>query len=85
MAGPSALATVMIMSAQSSAQPWVGLGMLILAWAATALLLFLGVVLGGLIPMRLLTALERLAGLLLAVIAIHMVMTGIRAYLVVGR
>ncbi|MBP1627777.1 MAG: rane protein [Holophagaceae bacterium] len=85
MAGPSALATVMIMSAQSSAQPWVGLGMMALAWFAMAFLLFLGVALGGLIPTRLLMAMERLAGLLLSVIAIHMVMTGIRTYLVAGR
>nr|WP_320133777.1 MarC family protein [uncultured Holophaga sp.] len=85
MAGPSALAMVMIMAAQSNAHPWVGLGMVVLAWAATAILLFIGVALGGLIPTRLLMAMERLAGLLLAVISIHMVMTGVRSYLVAVR
>ncbi len=81
MAGPSALATVMIMSAQSNANPLLGLGMMLLAWLMTAVLLVLGVQLGALIPQRLLAAFERLSGLLLAVVAVHMVMTGIRAYL----
>lgn len=81
MAGPSALATVMIMAAQSAAAPWAGLGMMALAWFVTALLLVIGVVLGNLLPSRLLIAFERLSGLLLAVISVHMVMTGVRAYL----
>jgi multiple antibiotic resistance protein len=81
MVGPSALATVMIMAAQSAAQPLVGLAMMGLAWFSTAALLLLGVVMGGLIPARLLIALERLSGLLLAVIAVHMVMSGIQTYL----
>jgi len=84
MAGPSALATVMIMAAQSAADPLVGLGMMTLAWFVTAVLLVVGVTLGNLLPSRLLVAFERLSGLLLAVIAVHMVMTGVRAYLVVG-
>ncbi len=79
--GPSALATVMIMAAQSAAQPFVGLTMMGLAWLATAVLLVVGVFMGTLIPARLLVALERLSGLLLAVIAVHMVMTGVQSYL----
>ncbi len=80
IAGPSAIATVMIMAAQSGAAPLVGLAMIALAWAATAVILFTGVVLESYIPSRLLPALERLSGLLLAVIAVHMLMTGIQAY-----
>ena len=56
--------------------------MMALAWFVTAVLLVLGVVLGSFIPDRLLVAFERLSGLLLAVISVHMVMTGVRAYLV---
>lgn len=37
---------------------------------------------GSLIPQRLLIALERLFGLLLALIAVHMLMSGIQTYLV---
>ena len=81
MVGPSALATVMIMAAQSAAEPLVGLVMMGLAWFFTAALLLLGVIMGGLIPARLLIALERLSGLLLAVIAVRMIMTGLQAYL----
>jgi multiple antibiotic resistance protein len=82
MVGPSALATVMIMAAQSTAQPLIGLGMMGLAWFFTAALLLIGVIMGGLIPARLMMALERLSGLLLAVIAVHMVMSGVQTYLV---
>lgn len=83
MAGPSALATVMIMSAQSEANPLIGMGMMTLAWLVSAILLVGGVRVGHFIPQRLMEAFERLSGLLLAVISVHMVMTGIRAYLVV--
>jgi len=60
----------------------VGLTMMGLAWLATAVLLLVGVFMGSLIPARLLVALERLSGLLLAVIAVHMVMSGLQSYLV---
>ncbi|HEX3048292.1 MAG TPA: MarC family protein [Bacillota bacterium] len=79
--GPSALATVMIMAAQSAAHPLVGLTMMGLAWFGTSALLLVGVLMGTLIPAKLLVALERLSGLLLAVIAVHMVMTGVQSYL----
>lgn len=83
MAGPSALATVMIMAAQSESSPLTGLGMMTLAWFVTAVLLLIGVRLGSYIPNRLLIAFERLSGLLLAVISVHMIMTGVRAYLTI--
>lgn len=79
--GPSALATVMILAAQSAAQPFIGLAMMGLAWLATAVLLLIGVLMGSMIPARLMVALERLSGLLLAVIAVHMLMTGLQTYL----
>lgn len=78
--GPSALAMVMIMAGQSAATPWTGFGMISLAWLASSAILYLGVAVGGFIPARLLVAIERLTGLLLAVIAVHMLMTGIQAY-----
>ena len=81
MVGPSALATVMIMAAQSASQPLAGLMMMGLAWLLTAVLLLIGVLLGSIIPARLLIALERLAGLLLALIAVRMFMSGIQTYL----
>jgi multiple antibiotic resistance protein len=80
MAGPSALATVMILAAQSSANLLAGFGMMTLAWFATAVILFAGVALGAYIPPRLLAALERLTGLLLSILAVHMLMSGLQAY-----
>lgn len=82
VAGPSALATVMILAAQSAGEPLVGLGMMTLAWFATTVLLVVGATAGTLLPRHLLLAFERLSGLLLAVVSVHMVMTGVRAYLV---
>lgn len=83
ISGPSALATVMIIAAQSTAQPLIGLGVISLAWFITSLLLLAGVILGSVIPSRILIALERLSGLLLAVIAVHMLMTGIQTYFLI--
>ncbi len=80
MVGPSAMATVMIMAAQSAENPFVGFGMMTLAWTATAIILLTGVALGAYIPVRLLAALERLTGLLLSVIAVHMLMSGIKTF-----
>ena len=86
VAGPSALATVMIMimAAQSTSDPLAGLARMTLAWFITAVLLVLGVVRGSSIPPRILTAFERFSGLLLAVIAVHRLMTGIQSYPVVA-
>jgi len=83
MAGPSSLATVIIMSAQSAGNPLEGLTMITLAWFGMFVILLLGVILGRYIPVRLLAALERLTGLLLSVIAVRMLMTGLQTYLVV--
>jgi multiple antibiotic resistance protein len=80
IAGPSALTTVMLMAGQSADKPWDGLGMLALAWGASAIILCVGVTFGSRFPPRLIQALERLAGLLLIVMGIHMVMSGAMAY-----
>ena len=80
IAGPSALATVMLMSGLSGESQWAGLGMVGLAWGASTLLLLTGVAVGSRLHPRLAGAIERLMGLLLIVVAIHMVMTGAQAY-----
>ena len=80
IAGPSALTTVMLMAGQSADNLWMGLGMVGLAWTASTVILCGGVALGGRLHPRLVQALGRLAGLLLIVMAIHMVMSGAQAY-----
>lgn len=85
MAGPSAMTTVIIMSAQSADAPIAGFGMMALAWLASAVLLVMGVTLGAYIPPRLLPAMERLMGLLLSVIAVHMLMGGLQTYFAAPR
>jgi multiple antibiotic resistance protein len=84
IAGPSALATVMVLATESSSRPWAGLGTMALAWLATTVVMLLGVRMGTRIPVRLLVAVERLSGLLLALIAVHMLMTGIHSYWTIG-
>ena len=74
----------MILATQSSSHPLAGLGTMTLAWFATAVVMLAGVLIGGRIPVRLLIAFERLSGLLLALIAVHMLMTGIHSYTMVG-
>jgi multiple antibiotic resistance protein len=80
MVGPSALATVMIMAGQSSGKHLITIGMMSLAWLVSAGLLLLGVVVGAMMSAKLMVALERLSGLLLSVISVHMIMTGIQTY-----
>jgi multiple antibiotic resistance protein len=81
MAGPSALAMVMLMAAQSAGDRWLGLSMVAAAAGSSVAILTLGIIVGGYIPERLLHALHRLAGILLIVLAVHMFMSGIKAYL----
>jgi len=80
MVGPSALATVMIMAGQSAGTHWITIGMMGLAWLVSAGLLLIGVIVGSMMSSKLLIALERLSGLLLSVISVHMIMTGIQHY-----
>lgn len=81
MAGPSALAMSTLMAAESGDHPWLGFGMLACAAASSVGILALGVTVGSYIPNRLLHAMQRLAGILLIVLAVHMFMGGVKAYL----
>ena len=54
---------------------------LVIAWAATAAILFSATYLYKWLGMRVLTALERLMGMLLVAISVQMLMDGIAAFL----
>jgi multiple antibiotic resistance protein len=78
VAGPSAMATVMLlMSREPGRWPewWVALTA---AWSACALILVLGSRLSRLIGQRGLIAMERLMGLVLVAVAVEMFLEGIR-------
>ncbi|MEP6670680.1 MAG: MarC family protein [Chthoniobacter sp.] len=80
LAGPSALASVLfVMSSDPSRWPeW--LAAVLLAWAATGLILFYSTALAELLKRRGLVAMERLMGMVLIAIATKMVLTGIGAF-----
>ncbi len=54
---------------------------LVLAWAATAAILFLAPTLQRLLGNRVLTALERLMGMVIVAISVQMLLDGIVAFL----
>lgn len=83
VAGPSAMATaLLLMSTEPERWPtWVAA--IVLAWTATALILLAAGSLQRLMGDRALTAMERLMGMLLVTVAVEMVMSGIADF--VGR
>jgi multiple antibiotic resistance protein len=80
-AGPSVLATeLLFMSSEPHRWP-VWLAALCLAWLASALILYFCGGLRRILGDRGLTALERLMGMLLVLVAVEMLMQGLRQYL----
>jgi multiple antibiotic resistance protein len=80
-AGPSMLATeLLFMSSEPERWP-VWLGAVVLAWLASAAILYFASDLRKLLGDRGLTALERLMGMLLVIVAVEMLMRGVAEYL----
>ncbi|MFN0178224.1 MAG: MarC family protein [Gemmatimonadales bacterium] len=81
VAGPSALATVLLLTSREPDR-WVEwLIALTLAWLATATILFFSTAFTRLLGSRGLVAVERLMGMLLVVVAVEMILSGLREYL----
>lgn len=88
MAGPSAMATVILMRSPSGLGPdnlWWGLLAVLIAWSASCLILQIGPFLARVLGSRGMHATERLMGMLLIVISVHLMMTGITPYLELVR
>jgi multiple antibiotic resistance protein len=79
-AGPSVLATELLLISRDPDRWPVWLGALFLAWLASAIILYLASDLRRLLGERGLTALERLTGMLLVVVAVEMMMQGVSQY-----
>lgn len=81
IAGPSAIATIILVHGTS--ERWFSTGLLALgiAWGLTTVLLLLAPEVIRLLGKRLLVAGERLTGLLLTVIAVQMMLGGIEAFI----
>ncbi|KGT91075.1 antibiotic transporter [Erwinia typographi] len=81
VAGPSLLATLMLLSHQYPGQMSHLVGALLIAWGATVVILLLSGMFLRLLGEKGVNALERLMGLILIMLATQMFLDGIRAYL----
>ena len=81
IAGPSGMAAVMLMGSNEPGRLRDWSIALLIAWAATAAILFSATVLYRFLGTRVLTALERLMGMLLVAISVQMFLDGLSAYL----
>jgi multiple antibiotic resistance protein len=80
-AGPGMLATELLFMQREPHRWPVWLGAVVLAWLASAIILYFAGKLRELLGERGLTALERLMGMLLVVVAVEMLMRGASEYL----
>lgn len=81
VAGPSALASVLLIMNQDPTRSLDWLFALLIAWTCTGLIILLSGFLARILGNKGLVAIERLMGMLLVAIAIQMVMTGIRNFM----
>jgi multiple antibiotic resistance protein len=81
VAGPSGMAAVMLLGSQYPGRMLDWSLALVLAWAATAAILFSATYLYKVLGSRVLVAVERLMGMLLVAISVQMLLDGLKAYL----
>jgi multiple antibiotic resistance protein len=82
VAGPAVLAAVMLYSGQHKADAMLTVGAIIIAWAASTLILLSSSLWKKLLGVRGLIACERLMGLILTLIAVQMFLEGLQAFLI---
>ncbi|WP_256645191.1 YhgN family NAAT transporter [Thermomonas paludicola] len=81
IAGPSGMAAVMLLGSQEPGRMGDWMLALTLAWLATAIILFCATWLKKLLGTRVLTAVERLMGMVIVAISVQMLLDGIASYL----
>lgn len=81
IAGPSAIATVMLIVAHHPGQLMMHIGSLSIAMALTLASLFLSTTLKRLVGTNVIAAIERLMGLVLTAVSIDMILSGAASYL----
>ena len=81
IAGPSGMAAVMLLGSQEPGRMGDWMLALVLAWGATAAILFSATWLKKLLGTRVLTAVERLMGMVIVAISVQMLLDGIASYL----
>jgi multiple antibiotic resistance protein len=81
VAGPSVMATELLLMSQEPGRWLVWVVAVVLAWAASAVILYCSGMLQRLLGDRALSAMERLMGMLLVMVAVEMLMRGVAEYL----
>ena len=81
IAGPSGMAAVMLLGSQEPHRMGDWMLALVLAWAATAAILFSATYLKRLLGTRALTAIERLMGMVIVAISVQLLLDGLAGYL----
>ena len=81
VAGPSGMASVMLLGSQEPGRMGDWSLALLIAWAGTAAILFSATYLYKLLGQRVLVAIERLMGMLLVAISVQMLLDGVKTYL----
>ena len=81
VAGPSGMAAVMLMGSQEPDRMGAWSLALMIAWAATAALLFSATYLYKWLGLRVLTAIERLMGMVIVAISVQMLLDGLITYM----
>ena len=84
VAGPSGMAAVMLMGSQEPDRMGAWSLALLIAWAATAAILFSATYLYKWLGARVLAAIERLMGMVIVAISVQMFLDGLAAYLGLG-
>jgi MarC family membrane protein len=81
IAGPSALASILLIMNQEPSRWPEWLAALGIAWSSSGLIILMSSMLARRLGRRVLIAIERLMGMLLTALAIQMLMTGVRQFL----
>ena len=84
IAGPSGMAAVMLLGSQEPGRMSDWMLALTIAWGATAIILFSATYLQKWLGTRVLTAVERLMGMVIVAISVQMLLDGIASYLRAG-
>jgi len=85
IAGPSALATVLLLASRGPGGFWITLGAVAASMGLSTLILISAGTIAKLVGRRVLTAAERLMGLILTAVAVEMLLQGIRNFVLSMR
>jgi multiple antibiotic resistance protein len=81
IAGPSTLATVILLATRHPEAILNWLAALLIAWSAALLILLFADLLSKLLGTRVIQAIERLMGMILTTMAVQMLLTGVRVFM----